>query len=286
MWEMTGQTAIEVRQPTELGPAARPRSPVAIEEELGRCRATVERTTEQRLRDVAAREVARRQLAECTAQLRALDDRIQQANRTLFVLTPELERLAAIHDRVIRRGAELAVALSENLPPVASSPIALPPVEMPMVAATAGEATPVEVPTADAPVALAPQPVASGAERRVYPRVPLQVEVSFSSDANFYVGFSNDISRGGLFVVSYQELRPLGDRFAVVFSLPGTTRPITALVEVAWVREFKAGEEMRDGAPGMGLHFIGLADADRQAIEAFVQRRQPLFFPEPGELDA
>ena len=120
-------------------------------------------------------------------------------------------------------------------------------------------------------------------ENRQHPRVPLAVEVELEGETNFFVGFSQDISAGGLFVCTYMT-RPVGDCFPLVFTLPGHPTRIHALVEVAWVREYADGRDLAPCAPpGMGLRFVGLETGAQDAIARFLQRRQPLFFPESDE---
>jgi uncharacterized protein (TIGR02266 family) len=107
-------------------------------------------------------------------------------------------------------------------------------------------------------------------------REALAVEVTFESEHNFYTGLVENISAGGLFVAT-GEIRPIGTRFAVEFSLPGLGRPCRALCEVRWVRDYNSARELPSG---LGLAFVELFPSDARAIEAFLAHREALFFDE------
>jgi len=121
---------------------------------------------------------------------------------------------------------------------------------------------------------------------RTHSRHAIAVEVTAESDTHFYTGFSQNISEGGLFVATY-DTRPVGERFPVTFALPTTAdAPLKCMAEVAWVREYREGEDLEaSGAvPGMGLRFVGLNEESRTQISKFLEQREPLFFPEFDEL--
>jgi len=109
--------------------------------------------------------------------------------------------------------------------------------------------------------------------RRATRRMPLDVDIGFESEGNFSVGFSEDISEGGLFVATY-DLLPVGTRLRVNFTLPDG-HVVSVSCEVRWVREYNARTPER--MPGMGVQFLELRDEDRAAVERFVRRRAPLF---------
>lgn len=75
---------------------------------------------------------------------------------------------------------------------------------------------------------------------------------------------SADLSTGGAFLVS-DVLFEQGDTLAMTFVLP-TGSTIRCDSKVAWVRRFPAQGQ----AAGMGVQFLGLAELDRRALEAFV----------------
>jgi uncharacterized protein (TIGR02266 family) len=114
-----------------------------------------------------------------------------------------------------------------------------------------------------------------GAERRTAPRVELQIEVGLSSDSNFYTGLTQDISTGGVFVATHQ-LHRVGQQVTVHLALPGQAEKITVESEVRWVRELSALNGSH-GTTGMGLRFVGLTPAAKQAIDGFLDTHDSIF---------
>jgi uncharacterized protein (TIGR02266 family) len=109
-------------------------------------------------------------------------------------------------------------------------------------------------------------------------RIHFDLDVTFQSHHNFYTGFTENVSSGGLFVAT-TEMHPIGSRFRIRFSLPEREQPVEVLAEVRWQRLEMAGTaESHDAAPGMGLRFIDLSEDDREAIQEFIRRRATLFY--------
>jgi len=118
------------------------------------------------------------------------------------------------------------------------------------------------------------QPALSAAERRQYVRKVLKTSVGMSTETNFYSGFTNDISEGGLFVATY-GLMEVGSTVQIEFDLPDGGSAIEARAEVRWVREHNP---YSDAGPGMGLRFLELDDEAQRRITAFVAQRDTLFY--------
>ena len=57
------------------------------------------------------------------------------------------------------------------------------------------------------------------ASRREHVRIPVEVEVTLSSEHNFFVGWSENISEGGLFIATHQ-LEPLGTKLELTLVVP------------------------------------------------------------------
>ena len=112
-------------------------------------------------------------------------------------------------------------------------------------------------------------------ERRTTQRTSIEAEVGLHSETNFYTGFSEDISTGGIFIATY-NLKAIGARLQVSFSLPGGDRVIDAYGVVRWVREFNETEP--DVTPGMGVQFETLSQEDHDAIHEFVEERPTMFY--------
>jgi len=77
---------------------------------------------------------------------------------------------------------------------------------------------------------------------------------------------SADVSPGGTFLKSDLLLEP-GEALSVEFTvLEG--RLIRAQARVAWVRRFPQAHEVA----GMGVEFVSMAEADREALRGFLTR--------------
>lgn len=115
------------------------------------------------------------------------------------------------------------------------------------------------------------QPDSDG--RRAHTRYSVDLDVHFGSDHNFYAGFVENLSAGGIFVATH-NLRPVGERFEININLPDG-RPIRGVGEVRWVREYS---ERSNVPPGMGIRFLELEAGADLAIGDFLRERDPLFF--------
>lgn len=112
--------------------------------------------------------------------------------------------------------------------------------------------------------------------RRVHPRHDIELEVTMESESNFYMGLTENLSEGGLFIATH-VLKPLGTRIDVSFKLPDTAAAIQVSGTVRWVREYS---ETSDTSPGLGVRFDRIHSDDIQHIRAFLDARAPLFFDE------
>jgi len=106
------------------------------------------------------------------------------------------------------------------------------------------------------------------------PREPVEANLGASSETNFYVGFSGEISEGGVFVATYTTL-DVGSRVTVHLSLPGGFE-FKVPGHVHFVRD---PMDLSDEAePGMGLKFEALQADHRELILRFVRKRAPMFY--------
>ncbi len=113
-----------------------------------------------------------------------------------------------------------------------------------------------------------------GRDQRRHGRRGVEIEITLESESQFYSGFSENISEGGIFVATHL-LRPVGARVEVVFSLPALSSPIRVEGRVRWVR---IHAETSDAPPGMGIEFEALQPEELDAIRRFCASRSPLFF--------
>lgn len=120
-----------------------------------------------------------------------------------------------------------------------------------------------------------PKPVPHHPSRSTQ-RVGVEVDIGFQSENNFFTGFSQDISEGGIFIATY-DLLDRGTEMAVSFTLPdGHLVSCTGVVR--WTREHN--ETTPEVYPGMGVQFSGLSVEDRAAIERFLAHRPAMFYEE------
>ncbi len=111
-------------------------------------------------------------------------------------------------------------------------------------------------------------------QRREHPRFGVDLEVNLGSDHNFYAGFAENISAGGIFVATH-KLRPEGETIELTIRLPFAAQPVRGRGEVRWIREYN---ELSNTPPGMGIRFVELEPGSLEAIQSFLRQRDPLFF--------
>jgi uncharacterized protein (TIGR02266 family) len=114
----------------------------------------------------------------------------------------------------------------------------------------------------------------ANSQRRGAPRFKVELDVSLGSDHNFYVGFVENMSVGGVFIATHM-LRAVGDVFELSVHLPNSDQVVKGLGEVRWIREYS---ERSNVPPGMGVRFIQLDPGCIAMIEEFLARREPMFY--------
>ncbi|MEA2747386.1 MAG: hypothetical protein QOI41_1529, partial [Myxococcales bacterium] len=111
----------------------------------------------------------------------------------------------------------------------------------------------------------------SWSDTRIAHRQVIEIEVGISSQSNFYVGFTENLSASGVFVATYAA-KPIGARVDVMLGFPnGEQAKLTGVVR--WLREATS-----DGWPGMGVQFETLTPEDESRIRKFLSLRDPLFY--------
>ncbi|MBW2735630.1 MAG: TIGR02266 family protein [Deltaproteobacteria bacterium] len=115
------------------------------------------------------------------------------------------------------------------------------------------------------------------AEKRRERRYELKLDVTYFSEHNFFTGFAENISSGGIFVATYDP-RPLGDVLDVLFTVPGLQEPSRARGRVVWLREHDPLNP--DSVAGMGLRFEEIDGCTTEAVNRFIQHRDPIFYEE------
>ena len=108
-------------------------------------------------------------------------------------------------------------------------------------------------------------------ETRGAKRHTVEIEVGIASDSNLYVGFTENLSEGGVFVATY-ALKPLGEKVEVALAFAsGDQLRVPGVVR--WLRNASA-----DNWPGMGVQFEALSPDDEEKIRKFLALRDPLFY--------
>jgi uncharacterized protein (TIGR02266 family) len=116
-------------------------------------------------------------------------------------------------------------------------------------------------------------PTSAGERRREHARFSVDLDVTVGSDHNFYAGFAENLSAGGVFIATH-KLKPVGSRIELSINLPDAVT-VRALGEVRWIRVFN---EQSDTPPGMGVRFLEIDETSVNAISGFLASRDPLFF--------
>ena len=127
------------------------------------------------------------------------------------------------------------------------------------------------IPAAAIPAEAAPAPVMT-----VPPgtRAGLEANIGATTESNFFVGFSGDISDGGVFVATYASL-PLGGKVSVPVTLPGGYEQ-----SIPGTVRFVRDPMDMDSEPGIGVKFDRLGAEARELILRFIRKRPPLFYDE------
>lgn len=116
-------------------------------------------------------------------------------------------------------------------------------------------------------------------ERRTNERVSLEVEVSLTSENNFYTGFTSDISEGGLFIAT-RETVPVGTELTFELKLGSGVVEVKSIVR--WIRPYS--ELTEDVPPGVGVQFMHLNPKVAQVVNSFIaKRRESIFYDDDGD---
>jgi uncharacterized protein (TIGR02266 family) len=113
-------------------------------------------------------------------------------------------------------------------------------------------------------------------EAREGTRYGVDIEVGIGTESNFYRGFTENLSEGGLFVATYEVL-PIGSKLTLRLTMPGSPTPIELDGRVCWTRDVASESDVW---PGMGVRFENVPEAVEQCIRSFLATREPLFFSE------
>jgi uncharacterized protein (TIGR02266 family) len=194
-----------------------------------------------------------------------------------------LQDVKSDHDGILIATKALATVMSKLYPlatvptmrPSAPVPHASPTQVAQLASAPTVQAAPSAAPKAAAPKSAAPAQAAKPAVAvKAGPREKLEANVGATTESNFFVGFSGEISEGGVFIATYATF-PIGTPVEVLVTLPGGYES-TILGTVRFVRD----PMDMDSEPGIGVRFEGLTAQQRELALRFITKRPPLFYDE------
>jgi len=113
------------------------------------------------------------------------------------------------------------------------------------------------------------EPVVDADKPRAYPRVPARLRVGWTSSHDFLTAYSENISRGGIFIATDNppELREIVE---LSVELPDGSPPVKTRADV--VHSVSAAQARRSGrVAGAGLQFIDAGDDFRQRVDACIE---------------
>lgn len=106
------------------------------------------------------------------------------------------------------------------------------------------------------------------------PLLSLDVTLNANSESNLYLGFSQDVAEGGVFVATY-DAHPLGARVALSIHFDEHSAPLQLDGHVHWLRPHSAGP---DAPVGLGVRLADVSVEVAQQLQAFAVRRTPIFY--------
>lgn len=102
----------------------------------------------------------------------------------------------------------------------------------------------------------------------------VEVDLHAESESNVWLGFSQDIAEGGVFVASYVH-HPIGAELDLDLHLHGNDEPIRVAGEVTWLRPHGAGDDM---PAGFGVRLTQASKEATQALTRLANARTPIFY--------
>ena len=167
-----------------------------------------------------------------------------------------LQDVSSQHEGIDTATKALARVM-QTLYPLAQAPTMRPP-----QASVPPRGVPSQAPAASAP----PRSIAPGEREQV------EANIGATTESNFFVGFSGEISEGGVFVATYLTA-PRGTKVDVLVTLPGGFEK-----RIPGTVRFVRDPMDMESEPGLGVGFDRLDKEARELILRFIRKRPPLFF--------
>ncbi len=105
-------------------------------------------------------------------------------------------------------------------------------------------------------------------DRRLAPRILVNLEVDYGNKDNFLFAYIKDISTTGIFVRTNSPEEP-GTHLNVRFTPISSGDVLDIEGEVIWINPFRPGHSDNLN-PGMGIRFIELTESQRRRLTEFV----------------
>jgi len=112
-------------------------------------------------------------------------------------------------------------------------------------------------------------PPSSGEDRRIEDRAAITLRVDYKRLNTFFADYAKNISKGGTFIRTSRPL-DVGTEFLFVLSLPNQEDQLSLKGSVMWVVQEEQATE--DRPAGMGIKFKFESEAERAAVDGFVER--------------
>jgi uncharacterized protein (TIGR02266 family) len=109
------------------------------------------------------------------------------------------------------------------------------------------------------------QPTPSVQDRRDSPRFALEAQITATSQENFYCGFSEDLSEGGVFI-AMRPPPPVGEPVHLSVRV-GAEAPVSAIGVVRWHRLDENGNPC-----GCGVQFMMLEQRASDLLQGMLSR--------------
>lgn len=116
----------------------------------------------------------------------------------------------------------------------------------------------------------------SASTRREFDRYGVDLDVTVTGETTVYAGFIENMSVGGLFIITHQ-LKSIGEKVTFTMHLPDGGTAIVGTGRVRWVRPYSEGRQLM---PGVGISFDGLDSDATERIDVFLAEHEPLQFGE------
>lgn len=110
----------------------------------------------------------------------------------------------------------------------------------------------------------------SDADRRLAPRILVDIEVDYACEDTYLFAYITDMSALGIFVrTNAPEAK--GTELHLRFTPPGEAKALSVEGRVCWVNPYRPGN-MDSTHPGMGIEFVNVDDRTKQRLVELVRK--------------